>query len=131
MTTRSRDPKGDIRHNSTPVRPESHGAQDEAHRQVNTQRDMLSPDGNLQRLLEQIVNWDHGYFKLRRSSTGGDLHLTWTWTLGTHAGSYVYVRVMYWELAFGLQLLAEKVFKADEGKLTPTVDKRGSRHYSA
>lgn len=131
MSTIRRDPKGDTRHTRTPVRSDPSSTTQQANSQVQHQGELLGSNGELARCLDQLVNWDHGYFKLRRSSSGAELHLTWTWTLGTHAGSYVYVRVMYWELAYGLQLLSEKVFKADEGQLTPTPDKRGSRHYSA
>jgi hypothetical protein len=75
-------------------------------------------------VMTQIANWDHGYLKLKRDTTGSDLHITWTWTLTRAAGSYVYVRCNFWELDFGLDTLVRKILAVDEGMLKPTPDKR-------
>jgi hypothetical protein len=131
MSTRSRDPKGDVRHRPAADPMQAHPPYQDANHDVVIQRDLLGDYQQLARLLDQLVNWDFGYFKLRRATLGGELHLTWTWTLGVHSGSYVYVRVQYWQLTYGLELLSSKVFQVQEGKLIPTVDKRGSRHYTA
>lgn len=77
--------------------------------------------------LEPFSMWDHGYLKFKRDSGGPEIHLTFTWTLGSHTGSYVYVRVAHWELAVGLQVLARKVYAVDNGTLKPTWDSRRAR----
>jgi hypothetical protein len=128
MSEQTRDPKGDRRHGSSQqptghVNPSKLDPQDEA---VHS----LLPDAEreLGRIMFSFSNFDHGYLKLRRSPLGADLHITWTWTLGPHSGSYVYVRVEFWRITYGLELLARKVFDVDEGKLRPSPDRRNSNY---
>lgn len=124
MGTYRNDPKGDIRHNS---HKPSNGSKDISPQEHLTDTPLLHPVATNHRiitLLEQLTGWDHGYLKMRRGSDGPDLHLTWTWTLGPSTGSYVYARVNFWELEFGLDIITRKVFQVDEGLLKPTVDKR-------
>lgn len=68
---------------------------------------------------------DHGggHLKLRRDGAGSDYHLTWTWSLGKHAGTYVYVRTEHWRYRFGLMLLRRKIEEVEEGIRRPTPDK--------
>lgn len=79
-------------------------------------------------VMAHFCNWEHGYLKVKRDSSGSDLHLTWTWTLSHAAGSYVYVRCNFWELDFGLDMLSRKILEVDEGTRKPTPDKRNPSH---
>lgn len=67
---------------------------------------------------------DNGYLKVRRALDSQDLHLTWTWSVGTWRGSYVYARVEYWRVSFGLELLQSKVLDVEDGLRKPSPDKR-------
>lgn len=131
MAANKRDPKGDRRTvgreqaQSSPTPPQG-------------QNDLIQVDVALDErerelgcALNQFLAFDHGYLKVRRASLGSDTHLTWTWTLGSHAGTYVYVRVNFWEVAFGLKVLARKVFEVDEGRVRSTPDKRNPSQNTA
>lgn len=76
-------------------------------------------------IVEHFVEHGAGYLKVRRSDPGADLHLAWTWTLGPHAGEYVYVRVEYWRYLFGLELLRHKMDEVEQGIRRGTPDKMG------
>jgi hypothetical protein len=77
----------------------------------------------LAELISFYVDHDNGYLKVRRASDSPDLHLTWSWSIGPNAGTYVYVRTEYWRLLFGLELLRTKVLESEEGIRVPTADK--------
>lgn len=78
----------------------------------------------LERTMDFFCNHDRGYLKLRRGLDSDDIHITYTWSVGTWRGYYVYVRCEYWRLLFGLTLLEEKVLDVDNGLRKPTPDKR-------
>lgn len=131
MTTNSRDPKGDRRTTGRSSAPK-----DDTRSQGSTQVARIDvsvheSEQELGRAIDNFCRYDHGYLKVRRSSLGSDLHLTWTWTLGSHAGTYVYIRVNYWEFATGLQLLARKLYEVDEGLRRPSPDKLNPGNTSA
>jgi hypothetical protein len=99
------------------------------------QQQYLHDDSNLfssalahSRLLTEVmaffVDHDSGSLKVRRAADSADLHLTWTWSLGEHRGTYVYVRVEHWRLLFGLEVLQQKVLECERGERKPTPDKR-------
>jgi hypothetical protein len=75
--------------------------------------------------LTEFVEHDNGFLKVRRALDSDTLHLTWTWSVGKHAGTYVYVAVEYWQLDYGLTLLLAKVFQAELGVRKTTPDKLG------
>lgn len=64
-----------------------------------------------------------GFLKLRRDSTSDDVHLAFTWNLGKPVGTYVYVRIPYYRLAFGLEVLQTKVLEVESGERKGTPDK--------
>jgi hypothetical protein len=124
MSTQSRDPKGDKRaegrkSGQDPVQPPTTAPHPER-----VDISVVDAERELGRIMFQFSNWDHGYLKARRSPLGSDLHLTWTWTMGPHSGSYVYARVEYWRITFGLEVLSRKVFRVDEGLERPSPDRR-------
>lgn len=131
MSTRRRDPKGD-------VRSDGNGAISNGNVTDNGQAD-ASSDGRVKfkasdklgEVLVMLADNDGGYLKVRRSALGPDLHLTWTWTLGDWCAHYVYVRVPFWQLAYGLSLLAEKIVDVEAGLRKPTRDKRNPEQNSA
>lgn len=73
----------------------------------------------------EFVDHDDGFLKIRRGLDSSDLHLTWTWSVGTNAGRYVYVRVFSWQVGYGLALLAEKMAECNSGARRATPDKLG------
>lgn len=79
------------------------------------------------RSLQSFSSHDDGFLKVRRSADSDDLHLTWTWNLGTHSSRYVYVKVAYWQLAYGLVLLYTKLTQVELGERKATPDKLGHR----
>lgn len=127
----SHDPKGDRRHTAKQQQEQPDVTRTPQPINGKSVTPTYAPRTRTLALLDQITNWDHGYMKWRRSTLEPSLHLTWTWTLGKHAGCYVYVRVDSWQWEYGLELLSQKVFEVDEGHRTPTPDKRGSAHYSS
>lgn len=71
----------------------------------------------------EIIHRDDGYLKIRRELDSAQMHLTWTWTMGQWARCYVYVRVEYYAIGFGLGLLMDKITEVDHGLRVPTPDK--------
>lgn len=76
--------------------------------------------------LVEFVDHDDGFLKVRRALDSSDLHLTWTWSVGRLAGRYVYVRVLCWQVGYGLELLMQKLLESEAGLRTPTRDKLGN-----
>lgn len=118
------DPKGDVRHSKDSARNQADVTRTHQAGLLATLEEPISSPERTLNLLAHFANFDHGYLKWKRDSGGSTLHLTWTWTLGKHAGSYVYAAVEYWRFGYGLEVLAHKLFSVDEGLLMPTVDKR-------
>lgn len=87
--------------------------------------DSTAEDGTRDKLIGIITEHD-GYLKVRVGLDSDELHLTWTWTIGTWAGYYVYVRVFKWQVDYGLALLFDKMSRVNDGVKIPTRDKRGS-----
>lgn len=123
MGIQSRDPKGDRR--TTRGNPPTHAsANPQVTREAEPPRSLLDDGyGDVGRKMFAFSERDNGYFKCRRSADSSDLHLTWTWSLGTHAGSYVYARVEWWKLIEGLTILERKLMEVEAGSLRPSPDK--------
>jgi hypothetical protein len=97
----------------------------------NDQPDRRQREHNNQNLREHIecfVSDDMGYLKVRRGLDSEDVHLTWQFCNGKFYGHYVYVRVSYWQLDYGLELLIQKRDEVYTGSRTPTPDKRKPSH---
>jgi hypothetical protein len=122
-----RDPKGDTFKRrpaaAVPLKePEQPG------NQVDASQDDHDKGSRVYYHLSSFTTYDAGYLKLRRESDGPQLHLTWTWTLTRHAGTYVYVRINFWEIDTGLNLLWRKVLEVESGVRKPTADKFKDSH---
>lgn len=93
---------------------------------VRVEADLLSvvanPPIDCLRTMNDWTEHDGGYLKLRRATDSQDLHLTWTWSIGAHAGKYVYVRCEYWRFIFGLELLWRKVLEVEHGSRKASPD---------
>lgn len=74
--------------------------------------------------LQYWLGCDDGGLKLRRAADSNDLHITWTWSLSDLAGTYVYVRVPFYDAPYGLALLRTKKEEAENGTRKSTRDKR-------
>jgi hypothetical protein len=79
------------------------------------------------KVIVEFSDHDDGFLKMRRALDSSDLHLTWTWSVGKQAGKYVYVRVFAWQIAYGLELLLEKLHDVETGQRRATPDKLGHR----
>lgn len=101
----------------------THTANGDVHSEPNVLMELVSRPSDVGRVMSFFSDHGGGCLKVRRSETGQDLHLTWTWAAGKHRGFYVYVRVEYWRLLFGLELLEVKVLEAEAGRLRPSPDK--------
>lgn len=112
------------------VNPEVTGSYHK-HERIERSNDPAHADGNNKSLagefLVNFVDHDDGFLKVRRALDSSDLHLTWTWSVGKHAGRYVYVRVFTWQVGYGLELLLHKRDQADAGLIRPSPDKLGHR----
>lgn len=106
---------------SAPHTPDMH-----AHVDGNALSRTPETDDMLRRMLFWFAERDTGFLKLRHSLDSSDYHLTWTWTTGPDAGSYVYVKVPWWRYDSGLVILKEKVLEVDVGVRKATPDKRGA-----
>jgi len=84
---------------------------------------VLNDPGAMSRHMALWCDHDGGYLKIRRASDSADLHLTWTWSLGTNGGKYVYVRCEFWRLLFGLELLYQKVLEVERGLRKASPDR--------
>jgi hypothetical protein len=104
----------------------AHAANGDVDSEPNIFHELLSAPEALTRVMAFFCDHGSGYLKVRRSDPGGDLHLTWTYSGGKYAGTYLYVRVEYWRLLFGLELLERKVLEADGGVRKPTPDRYGA-----
>lgn len=124
MSKASRDPKGDVFSQSTRAAMNGDVPRVYVNNPPSTLPQLLEQDAELRHSIDQLVNDDDGYLKMRRSSLSSDLHLTWTFTANEYSGSYVYVRVDYWQVHDGLELLLGKMRAVRLGQLRPTPDKR-------
>lgn len=77
--------------------------------------------------LMRFVDHQQGSLKITRSQTGEDLHLIFTWTAGPNTGRYVYYCTQYWHVAFGLEVLFQKVLEVDAGIRKSTPDRMKTR----
>lgn len=123
MSILNRDPKGDRR---TRARVEKQQPQQP---QSNNDLDPLTTSLIEQslatgRALESLLDQTGGYLKVRREVEGPDVHLTWTWSCGVLAGTYVYVRVEHWRIAYGIDVLRGKIYQSEAGTRRPSPDKR-------
>jgi hypothetical protein len=131
MSTRRRDPKGDVRSNGNSPVSDSNVTDNNQDDVTKGGRVKYQASDKLGEVLIMLADNDGGYLKVRRSALSPDLHLTWTWTIGKWSGHYVYVRVPFWQLAYGLALLAEKTVDVESGLRKPTPDKRNPDHGSS
>lgn len=83
---------------------------------------------DLAHVLKNFADDDMGFLKVRRGLDTSELHLTWTFCNGPHYGTYVYVKVDYWQLDYGLSLLIEKRDEVYSGLRRSTPDKRNPSH---
>lgn len=90
---------------------------------VNAVRATYSASEIVADCMKFFVEHDDGFLKVRRSLDSVDLHVTYSWSSGPHAGCYVYSKVEYWQLAFGLDLVRVKVLEAEEGIRKPSPDR--------
>lgn len=126
MSTR-RDPKGDVRHTHNRV---PHGGDEDGQPTQSTLIQETSEHMHLAGIglgFSRFVGLEGGYLKVRRSLDERDVHLTYSWSAGTHQGCYVYVRIEYFRIGYGLDLLWGKVLSVQEGRIRPTPDKRVNR----
>lgn len=123
MTNPRSEPSQNRNHNPATSSQDPHNVSQVAGHQTVPRSLLDDAESKLGEVMFQFMNFDHGYLKVRRSSSGDDLHLTWTWSLGAHSGSYVYVRVSFWEITNGLHMLARKVLEVDDGSRQPSPDK--------
>lgn len=84
---------------------------------------LLAEPSSMSQHMALWADHDGGYLKIRRGTDSPDIHLAWTWSIGIHAGKYVYVRTEYWRLLFGLEVLWQKVLEAEAGLRKPSPDK--------
>lgn len=69
-----------------------------------------------------FIHRDDGYLKVKRELDSSTVHFTWTFTAGQWAKHYVYSRVEYYDVAYGLELLLSKIVAVEEGRSRPTRD---------
>lgn len=60
-----------------------------------------------------IVTHPDGYLRPTVDRLGSELHLVFHWLRGTLAGRYVYVRVPWYQLKYGVTLLHHKICVAE------------------
>jgi len=70
-----------------------------------------------------FIHRDDGYLKVKREADASQVHFTWTYTLGQWAKHYLYVRVEYYDVPYGLNLLWQKIEDVDAGRRQPTPDR--------
>ena len=123
MSTK-RDPKGDVLSKADRAVVNGDVPRLYGTNPAGTVQALIDEDAQLRHSLDELVNDDSGYLKIRRGTLGPEVHITWTYTLTEHAGHYVYVRVDYWKIHEGLDLLCSKIRAVALGQLRPTPDKR-------
>jgi hypothetical protein len=122
MGANRRDPKGDIRSeraNSTWATRATGAAPAPDPLDTFQLEEMLAVGRQFQKFLHR----HGGYLKVRRDIDGPDVHLTWTWNSAPLHGTYVYVRVPYWRVGWGLEVLEGKIEQSEAGTRRPTHDK--------
>lgn len=105
----------------------THAANGDVDGQPNLLMSLVAEPAAMGTLMAFFSDHGGGCLKVRRGETGADLHLTWTWSGGRYAGTYVYVRCEYWRLLFGLELLQSKVLEVEAMVRQPTPDKYADR----
>lgn len=80
----------------------------------------------LRNCIDDFTADDMGYLKIRRGLDSQDVHLTWQFSNGKFYGHYVYVRVEWWQIDYGLELLIQKRDEVYQGTRRPTPDKRSA-----
>jgi hypothetical protein len=91
---------------------------------VDYERAVVIP--GLHNALELLAGVDpDGFFKATTGDDGKSWFLAWRWQRGEWAGHYVMARVLRGEVAWGLQLLLDKVEAVRNGTRRPTRDRYG------